>query len=264
MHRPLSESIVQRLAVHTVSGALTLPPGHRLTCWHKGGLTYGSDFTRYAWDEDGLEGLHVSWFPVGRVHWVRAESCWRWQAFYPGGARSGLSKTESDPEMVPVLALGRVDAYLELYGLWPKEMRGTKTTKYAPEPCLLPMHTGEVIVHPKGYVLSEWSRLLIHLGGSTVDRYVRVWLHSDETRRQLPPSSRTGELAQRAFPGTPHVVTLIQPARGKFWTWDFRNVCSGKHRNKDTAAHKAVGALIRWGATKRERHVTMSKEVPCA
>ena len=257
MHRDLNEGLIERLKRKTPTNARIIPPGHCLTDWHQDGITFSRDFTRCAWDVDGLEGLYATWFPVGRVHWVEAESCWRWQAFYLGGARSGLSETERDEFLIPTLAMGRVDAYLELYSLWPDELRGTKTTKYAPEPCLDPVNTGMVLVHPDGYLLSEWLRLRIHSGGSTSDRYVRVWLHSEETRLRLAPSDRTAELAQRAFPGAPHAVTLVQPARGRDWSWDLRGIRSGDHKKKDAAALQVRKALISWGASEQPRAVSM-------
>ncbi len=246
MHRPLNRDLVARLESFTPAFALKIPPGHALTAWHKRGLTYPSDYTRCAWDPEGDSGLYGTWFPVGRVHWVPDEGCWRWQAFYPGGARSGLSDTECDLHGLPLRAMRRVDAYLELYGLWPDELRGTMTTKHAPEPRLDPTDSA-VLLTNGDHVLSEWSRLKSHAGGAQGDRYVRVWLHTAKSRAALSPSDRTEDLAQRVFPGKPHAVTLVQPSRGRWWTWEIRGGGRGNHQKKNVAARRARNALLSWG-----------------
>ena len=227
-----------------IHGTLSASFPHILTGWFSGKDQYfpgilPGDWARIWWDPDP-EGLYRTCFTAARVHYLASKESWRWQVFTSPGTRVGLvpgpapDLMASGPAVSPPMGvLRRVDAMLAYYTLMPQDFRRT-------------VHVPETKVPFVDDLFHRGRRLLPwHISGprsrmTFVERYIRLWVHTPLTLRQVPSSRRTGTLVERAWPQAhPGAVVGLRPGSRGRWEWRVR---VGPQRGAVAAHRELFGA----------------------
>lgn len=235
-HRDLTLEHLLILRLQTPVGARSICDGFVLTDWYQ--PAGSSDFVRVAYDRDGLDGFHRSCFTAGYVKRPSDSDNAHWLAILPPGARSGFV-----PSSKVIDAFRRVDDYLDLYSVCPREYRAELTEKYAGERYDVPLR------HPsRPWRLLSWQRRNRVSGEKLryMNRHVRFWALMEEARAFLPDYRETELLVQRARPGSRCGGACVTVGLDKdvFWSIDLGHGLSSGSAKSEAAAFSLVSKKL--------------------